>query len=543
MIGKRKKQVSLFDVGNVYSLTLDPRSFHGQLARAAGRLFPDEGFRELYHERLGRPSVPPSQMMLLTLLQHEARVSDEETIARSAYDLRWCAVLGKTAGEPICVKSTLQLFRAHLVLHAQAREILKKSLDEARRAGLLKSGPLRVSIDTMPMVGAGAVKDTYNLVGGAIWRVIRAVAKSEGIAARIWAEQHELARYVPGPDRSLKGSLDVDWSDEAARQAALTQIVDDGIRTYRLADAVAARLDEKQARSIREAQILLGELLLQDVEVKTLPDGTGKAALKQGTQRDRIPSATDPDQRHGHKSKAKRFTGHKSRTAVDVETQLIVDVDVLPGNAGDAEELVEQAKQVETNTGEAVAAVLGDCAMGAGETRAAFAELKTELLAKVPAEHQNGGLYPKSRFTIDLETVTVTCPAGHCTDDCTQTWDKKLVFRFGPMCAGCPLRAECTKSPQGRTIHVHPQEALLRAARELQRTPEGRRMLRERLASEHRQARLAQLGCKQARYLGHRKSLLQLAVAATIANLRWTWNWAQALSDGFGRGQCVSVTG
>ena len=72
---------------------------------------------------------------------------------------------------------------------------------------------------------------------------------------------------------------------------------------------------------------------------------------------------------------------------------------------------------------------------------------------------------------------------------------------------------------------MHPQEGLLQAARAAQQTAAGREQLRERVVVEHRLARLGQLGVGQARYRGRHKSRFQLLVLATIANLRWTWNW------------------
>src|SRR5207245_9459768 len=108
MLGKRKAQRDLFDVGNVFPLALDPESFHGQLAGAAERLFRDEDFAAFYADGLGRPSAPPSLLAPLTLLQHESGCSDAEAIARSAFDLRWAAVLRTTAGEPPCAKTTIQ---------------------------------------------------------------------------------------------------------------------------------------------------------------------------------------------------------------------------------------------------------------------------------------------------------------------------------------------------------------------------------------------------------------------------------------------------
>ena len=41
-------------------------------------------------------SVPPSDLALLLVLQTYAECSDAEAIERSACDLRWCAVLGKS---------------------------------------------------------------------------------------------------------------------------------------------------------------------------------------------------------------------------------------------------------------------------------------------------------------------------------------------------------------------------------------------------------------------------------------------------------------
>src|SRR5436305_9105365 len=150
MIGKRGPQRELFDVGNVYALSLSPSSFHGQLALAVPRLFADSDFAVFYTAGKGRPSVPPAQLALLMLLQHEALCSDEEAVARTAYDLRWAAVLRRGAGEPLCAKSTLQLFRSHLVLHDEVRTIFTRSIEEATRAGLLKKGPLRIAVDTKP---------------------------------------------------------------------------------------------------------------------------------------------------------------------------------------------------------------------------------------------------------------------------------------------------------------------------------------------------------------------------------------------------------
>jgi hypothetical protein len=57
------------------------------------------------------------------------------------------------------------LENTHLVLHEMEEPILQKSIAEARRAGYLQNRKIRVALDTTPILGKGAVTDTYNLLG------------------------------------------------------------------------------------------------------------------------------------------------------------------------------------------------------------------------------------------------------------------------------------------------------------------------------------------------------------------------------------------
>ena len=531
MMGKRKPTGTLFDVGNVFPFRPKPGTFHAQLAEAAPHLFQDEAFKELYDPRRGRYSVPPSELALLLLLQAEAGCSDEETLERSACDLRWCAVLRKAAGAPLCAKSTFQEFRTRLVLEAQADTVLRTSLEEAKRAGLLRGTALRIAIDTKPIIGRGAVLDTYNLLDSGIKKLATALALAQGRGPESWAREHDLARYFRERDRSLKGSADLDWSDPEARGAFLLEIVTDARRLWRLAHDFLralppARTEAERAREhlVREPYALLGQLLRQDIEESTGPGGKPRAAIKEGTAPERVPSSTDPEQRHGRKSQSKRFTGHKLRVTVAVDCGLITGVEVLAGNAGDAEAALTAVEQAEANTGLRVAETLGDCAYGGGDTRQAFADAARPLYAKVPQPATHGSYFPKSAFVIDLEAGKVTCPGGQTTSEFRQVKEGPRVFHFGARCEGCPLRAQCTTAAHGRTLQVHAQEALVTAAREFQQSPDGKAKLRERVAVEHGLARMAQRGVGQARYCGRQKTRFQMVVTAAVVNLRKVWN-------------------
>ena len=259
---------------------------------------------------------------------------------------------------------------------------------------------------------------------------------------------------------------------------------------------------------------LLARILAQDIE----HDEHGPR-LKRGVAPDRLISVHDPEMRHGRKSSSHRFNGHKAQVAVDTETQLITAVDVLAGNAPDAEHALEVVEASEAATDCRVDEVLGDCAYGAGETRAEFAAAGRTLIAKVP-DIQNQGYFAKTDFQLDLEAGTCTCPSQQMTSDFRAAKSGGGMFIFATeTCAVCPLRAQCTRGQASRTVHVHPQEALLQQARTFQKSSAFAEFRRRRQVVEHRLARLIQLGVRQARYIGRTKTLFQLCLAAAVANL------------------------
>jgi hypothetical protein len=319
----------------------------------------------------------------------------------------------------------------------------------------------------------------------------------------------------------------VDWDDEQSRNVFLQRIVADVRRLMGLAQERQASLAESDpARAqIAAAGQLLEQLIDQDVDL------TGEQArLKEGVSRDRIVSVHDPEMRHGRKSSSRRFDGHKAAIGVDDESQLITGVDVLPGNAADASPALPLTEASEHNTGLEVEETVGDCAFGDGNTRQEFADGDRKLVSKVPNTGRKDQIH-KSEFRIDLEAMTCTCPAGHTAASLIPTgfWlDKegqkqpRKSFAFPvETCAACPLRPQCIKAKANRgcTVQLHPQEALLQQARAFQNSPQFQPYRQMRQTAEHRLARLVQLGICQARYVGRRKTLFQLLMAATVANL------------------------
>ena len=468
--------------------------------------------------------MPPSLLATVLLLQTHDSVSDAEAKQRADFDIRWKVALGIEVEDRPFAKSTLQLFRARLILHEKVREVFERSLRFARETGYLKSRRMKVALDTTYILGRGAVKDTYNLLSDGIVKLVRALSEVERSDLGEWAAARGYERYAGG---SVKGDACIDWDDKKARAALLGRIVGDADWLLKLSQRTQGLLDKEsiERQRIVEASELLGQLLLQDVERPE--EGVG---LKEGVSRDRIVSVHDPEMRHGHKSSSKRFDGHKASVAVDTDSQVITAVDVLAGNASDNVGALEMVELSEESTASEIEETIGDAAYGDGGTRQAFADAGRTLIAKLP-RRPDSKRFPKEDFEIDLESGTCTCPAGHTTsklyrmgtrtDRTGRTHQLRAFWFDAAVCGACPLKERCVGSGKGsgRTVRLHPQEAMLQWARALQKSEGYAEYRQRRVVVEHRLARLVQLGVRQARYFGRTKTLFQLLMAATVANL------------------------
>src|SRR6476469_3299209 len=139
MLGKRRPQRGLFEADTVYGEFVGRDNFYG-----------------------GRASVPPSLLATALVLQTYDGVSDEEAKQRADYDLRWKVALGVELDARPFAKSTLQEFRAQLIVHEQAAVIFRRSLALARQRGRFRTAGgerrrLAVALDTTNILGRGAV--------------------------------------------------------------------------------------------------------------------------------------------------------------------------------------------------------------------------------------------------------------------------------------------------------------------------------------------------------------------------------------------------
>jgi hypothetical protein len=434
-------------------------SIYGVLHRECFALFPDEMFADLFTD-VGRRSVPPMIVAVVMVLQRIEGCSDREAVERFAFDIRWkYAAGGLDYGYPGFVHTVLVDMRGRLARSDRPDRIFEVALDAAAKAGLV--GRKRV-LDSTPLYDAVATMDTITLIRSAV-RGLLAAAGMELVT--------ELRAVITSGDGYASSAKpQIDWDDSAAREVLINSRARDGFAM--LAVLAGRELTEPVGQAVRLLATVLGQDLTEG------EDGVVRIARK--VAKDRVISTVDPDARHGHKTSARGFDGYKGHIAIDPDTEIITATTATAGNSGDAEvaeELLTDILPAETETeGPAVsagqAAVYGDAAYGAGELleRLDNADIHNGLKVQPPAAVK--GHFPKDRFDIDLDTQTVTCPAGNTVPIRSRAGKRHTgQASFGALCAGCPLAARCTSATGGRGITIGPNERYLVAGRARQADP------------------------------------------------------------------------
>ncbi len=544
-------------------------SFYARLAQVRDVLVDDESYAPLYKDSpRGRPSIPPSVVVLTLLLEYYDDCSDREAEARLRFDLRWKHALGLGLEDAGFDATVLCRFRRKLLERGLERVLFERLVQAAREAGLLTKDAVQI-VDSSHVLGAAGVRDTYTLLRGGIRKLLRALgfpgAHPTGLPER-------LAAYL---DPDAPNKPDLDWADPATRAAYLGEVVADARAALALAPGQAA------GGAVEEAAALLTKIVADDVEEGPPPPpkrrgrppkvtsaaptgpaadpGSGASAgqeggapaalgsgprLRQGVAPDRIVSVVDPQMRWGHKSSQQRWAGYKVHLAEEPTSELITEVEVRPAHEHDAVPAVEMVTRQEARVGLRPRAVLCDGAYGTGDVRAALGMQGIEVVAKLRplTDQQHIG---KDEFVIDLAANEgrggVMCPAGVTTTDRRMARDGQnrpvSLFRFPrQVCAACPLHDRClggpagrvaqpVRSPPGRQVQLHFHEAVLQQARAAQRTPDQRQALRDRLRPRAKIERkiaevLRRHGLRHGRSLGLAKTGLQAILTATLVNVK-----------------------
>jgi hypothetical protein len=462
----------------------------------------------------GEEPHPPAMLCMAVLLQGYVGASDAEAVELTVMDLRWQMVLGcMGADEPLFSQGALRAFRERMVAHDMDRRLLERTVTLVRDGALSKgdgqviSKALRVAIDSRPLIGAGKVEDTINLLGHAARSIVRLVSK---IMDR---DAEDICRKAGIPlllAPSIKSGLDIDWSDPRQKASAV-QLVEQQVSS--LQHWVERHLDAYETQPLSLLLEAIDGVRGQDLE----RDAKGVISIRQGVAEDRRISIEDPEMRHGRKSRSKRVDGCKPHIARDLDVPAIVACAVTPANRPEEEGAAPLAEDIE-HQGCTIGEAHVDRAYVNSPVVAAVLKCGGDVFAKPWGQRaKQPGMFSKADFRIDLRAGTITCPAGE-----VELFELGSTVHFDPeVCGACSLRSRCTQasSGRGRSVAIAADEAAQKRFRKLQTSRAGRAALRDRVAVEHALAHIAARQGATARYRGVRKNVFDLRRMAAIQNL------------------------
>lgn len=296
--------------------------------------------------------------------------------------------------------------------------------------------------DSTPMWCYGAVRDTVRLLGDGLRMLVGRYARLAHVAVERIADEWELPLIT---SKSVKGHYAIDWSDAAQRASVIEQLACDVVR---IVDAVRARVqhfEPKHRKDLLQRCARLLRVVQQDLE---RDEATGRLVVARRVAESRLISLTDPQARHGRKSKSHTFNGFKLHLVGDVVSGLIASIAVTEGNKHDARpapRLIRCARQL----CEEIQYVLGDTAYGGAELRHVVrATTGVQLVSPPPPTVAKEGHLTRKDFDVDLDAMNATCPNGHpaASERATRTRCARSAPVRGAtslVCVKAPARARC----------------------------------------------------------------------------------------------------
>jgi Transposase DDE domain/Transposase domain (DUF772) len=482
--GRADPQREILDVESVAGHLLPVGGVFAFLAAHRRELFPEQLFADLFKAG-GRPSIPAEVIASVIVLQTLHGLSDTEAVEAVTFDLRWKAACGLAVTDRGFHPTTLTYWRRRLARSDRPNRIFDAVKRVVAETGVL-TGKTRRAVDSTVLDDAVATQDTITQLVAAIRRVAREVPG----AAVVVVEQCRAHDYTQA------GKPVIAWDDPGARDALVDALVSDAHRL--LGHLPEQELGAKAA----EAVALLALIAGQDVEPAEGSDGTdGRWRIARAVAPERVISTVDPEARHAHKTRSRRQDGYKAHVVIEPDTGIITDTRLTPAAGSDNSDatigvellLPGQPSTGQPSTGQPSArqpdtdrpgTEPGERGLGSGwEVLADSAYATGDALAELTRAGHTPILKPwplrpavEGGFTLDDFPVTeptgdqpgsVSCPNGH-----TRPLSHTRTATFGALCLDCPLRARCTTSKTGRSMRIHPHDAVTRAHRHRAHDPQ-----------------------------------------------------------------------
>lgn len=504
-----------------------------RLRDALGPIYQDEAFAEVFPRR-GRPAEAPWRLALVTVFQAMENLSDRQAAQMVALRMDWKYALSLEPEDEGFDYSVLSQFRQRLIDHGAEDLVLEPLLAICREQGWLKAGG-KQRTDSTHVLAAVRARSRLESVGEALRAALNALSESEPewLLSHIeddWFDRYvhrfELARFPKG--QSQRDQLQRQVGRDAQRL----------LQASEQPDAPAA------VRALPEVQVLrqIWQQHYEEVDGQTRwRDGPAVSSAE------RVVSPYDVQARAARKRDTD-WVGYKSHLTETCDEgpealHLILHVETTLATTEDHEVLAPLLEQ-ERQLGRAPQEMYVDMGYTSGPLLVQQASLGTQLMGPVATssswqQREQRGFAPPD-FELDWQEQVAKCPQGQRSQSWSEGEDKRgkpiTVIQFAKaVCQACPVRACCTRSPDGRSLTLgrEPVQQALEQRRREQVTPAFQQQYALRAGVE---ATISQgvhtKGLRQARYRGQDKvHLHHLRIAAAI-NLVRIDSWLEAQVQG-----------
>ena len=432
----------------------------------------------------GRTAIDPIMMFKYLILKMKTKLSDEDLVKHTLYDLSFKYFLDLVPEETHLIDpSSLTKFRRLRLTDADLlQKLIAKTIEIAKAHGIMLSGYIIVD-STHTNACYGMHKPI---------EVLRMQQKNLANAMR------DIDKDTYFPDMPKRNNPDNDLQIEVEYCLQLIEY----LRSHKELDSFLAI--QERINNIVES--------LEDLEYD------GEIAL-------------DKDARVGHKSPTHTFNGYKTHLAMDKDSRLITAGVVTNALVADGPQLQELIEQTET-AGVEVNAVIGDTAYSATDNLEMCKEKDIKLYSKLHPIISDGTRKDDKGFFLNKDSNLMVCPQGHQALRKSNVksfqyykgkkyTNNRVVFYFDvEKCKTCPLREGCYSGGKQKTYSVTIEKDTHKEHRAFQNTDEFKGLYRQRYQIEAKNGELKTCyGYGKAESYGLQRMQLQSAISIFTCNL------------------------
>lgn len=502
MLGRTDRQLSFADLWLANKISAD--SYYALMNKWVRENLTDDMFQQLY-SHYGRPSESPIYLFAAIMIQLEKGLSDSEIEGSTRFDDRVKYAITAPRNFDGIDAVTLCEFRQKLFKSDLGREIFINILKQAKEAKMFSENNLNV-IDAFMINGSTTRQSTYKM----IYMLIKKVLK----ICEFYGFKESAMKVLKRSDYELDlQKPKIRWDDKEEKTNLINDLAEDA---YGLINYVKTVI-KPEYKDLVYTNELLEKVVIQDIEM----GNDNKYKIIEGTAKDRIITINDTEMRHGRKTSAKLHNGYKGEIITGGEKgDLVIATNVMPANVPDGTEmgkLIDQAKE----NGEEIEKLYGDSAYNDGE-EINKRKNEIEIVAKVPGAVNKNGFYTKDDFKIDMQNGKIECPAEKIVYFNANSIPEngKTIFFTSKNCDECNKKNKCTKSKNGRTVCINPDEEEIIEIKKFQKTEEFREDYAKRSNGERTISELTKHGARQGRFIGVAKTRFQLLLVSINHNIK-----------------------